>query len=401
MKNKVYLKKHLLLIIVIIIIFSISFIILRNYEYQIYLKETNYKINNLIYLLKDYNISNEEITNVLSNNNYNESYSNELGIFLNKENIIFNIDSEYKKITYINLSLILVVIILIILVFIHYNKKKDKELEKITKCIKRINNEDYKLEIENYEEGELSILRSELAKTTLMLKSIASNSVNDKINLKNYLEDISHQIKTPLTSILINLDNLIDNPNIDNITKEEFLRDIKRDVNNIEFLVLALLKLSKFDTNTIKYNRENIKVLDLINESVNNISNLADLKNIKIITNGKKDININCDFKWQVEAITNIIKNAVEYANRDTVINIDYEKNKIYTMINIKNEGKEIKKEELKHLFERFYHGNSSVGFGIGLNLAKAIIEKDNGNISVTSKDNITIFTIKYFNNML
>ena len=102
-----------------------------------------------------------------------------------------------------------------------------------------------------------------------------------------------------------------------------------------------------------------------------------------------------------MEAITNIIKNAVEYANRDTVINIDYEKNKIYTMINIKNEGKEIKKEELKHLFERFYHGNSSVGFGIGLNLAKAIIEKDNGNISVTSKDNITIFTIKYFNNML
>ena len=174
MKNKVYLKKHLLLILVIIIIFSISFIILRNYEYQIYLKETNYKINNLIYLLKDYNISNEEITNVLSNNNYNESYSNELGIFLNKENIIFNIDSEYKKITYINLSLILAVIILIILVFIHYNKKKDKELEKITKCIKRINNEDYKLEIENYEEGELSILRSELAKTTLMLKSIAS-----------------------------------------------------------------------------------------------------------------------------------------------------------------------------------------------------------------------------------
>ena len=307
MKNKVYLKKHLLLIIIIISIFSLSFIILRNYEYQIYLKETNYKINNLISLLKNNNISDEEIIKVLNENDYNETFSNTLGIDLTKENMIFNIDLKYKVITYINLCLILIVIGLIILIFIHYNKKKDYELEKITKCIKRINNEDYKLEIENYEEGELSILRSELAKTTLMLKSVASNSIKDKINLKNYLEDISHQIKTPLTSILINLDNLIDNPNIDNNAKEEFLRDIKRDVNNIEFLVLTLLKLSKFDTNTIEFNKQEIKVNALINECINNISNLADLKNIKVNVQGDKTIKINGDYKWQVEAITNII----------------------------------------------------------------------------------------------
>ena len=401
MKNKVYLKKHLLLIIIIISIFSLSFIILRNYEYQIYLKETNYKINNLISLLKNNNISDEEIIKVLNENDYNETFSNTLGIDLTKENMIFNIDLKYKVITYINLCLILIVIGLIILIFIHYNKKKDYELEKITKCIKRINNEDYKLEIENYEEGELSILRSELAKTTLMLKSVASNSIKDKINLKNYLEDISHQIKTPLTSILINLDNLIDNPNIDNNAKEEFLRDIKRDVNNIEFLVLTLLKLSKFDTNTIEFNKQEIKVNALINECINNISNLADLKNIKVNVQGDKTIKINGDYKWQVEAITNIIKNAVDYANNNSIINIDYEENKIYTVINIKNIGKEINKKDLKHLFDRFYQGNSSKGFGIGLNLAKTIIEKDNGSISVNSDKNTTIFTIKYFHNML
>ena len=401
MKNKVGIKKYLIIISIFIIVFILGFITLRNLEYQRYLKETNYKINNLYNFVKDKGISNEDIYDILNDDNYDDNLVSKLGIDLTKENIINNIDREYQIMTYINISLILLLVIIIILIFVYYNKLKDRELDKITKCIKKINNEDYKLELDSYEEGNLAILKSELAKTTLMLKNIANNSVNDKKNLKNYLEDISHQIKTPLTSILINLDNLIDNPNIDNETKDEFLRDIKRDVNNIEFLVLSLLKLSKFDTNTIKYNKEDRLVRDLINNSIDNISSLMDLKNIHIEVEGNRNIKVNCDFKWQVEAITNIIKNAIEYANENSTINIDYDQNKVYTIINIKNIGKAIKKEELKHLFERFYQGNNSTGFGIGLNLAKAIITKDNGSISVTSDDNITTFTIKYFNNML
>ncbi len=401
MKNKVGIKKYLIIISIFILVFILGFITLRNLEYQRYLKETNYKINNLYNFVKDKGISNEDIYDILNDDNYDDNLVSKLGIDLTKENIINNIDREYQIMTYINISLILLLVIIIILIFVYYNKLKDRELDKITKCIKKINNEDYKLELDSYEEGNLAILKSELAKTTLMLKNIANNSVNDKKNLKNYLEDISHQIKTPLTSILINLDNLIDNPNIDNETKDEFLRDIKRDVNNIEFLVLSLLKLSKFDTNTIKYNKEDRLVRDLINNSIDNISSLMDLKNIHIEVEGNRNIKVNCDFKWQVEAITNIIKNAIEYANENSTINIDYDQNKVYTIINIKNIGKAIKKEELKHLFERFYQGNNSTGFGIGLNLAKAIITKDNGSISVTSDDNITTFTIKYFNNML
>ncbi len=401
MKNNVCLKKYLIIISIFIIVFILGFITLRNLEYQRYLKETNYKINNLYNLVKDKGISNEDIYDILNDNNYDDNLVSKLGIDLTKENIINNIDREYQIMTYINISLILFLVVIIILIFVYYNKLKDRELDKITKCIKKINNEDYKLDLDSYEEGNLAILKSELAKTTLMLKNIANNSINDKINLKNYLEDISHQIKTPLTSILINLDNLIDNPNIDSETKDDFLRDIKRDVNNIEFLVLSLLKLSKFDTNTIKYNKEDRLVSDLISTSIDNVSSLMDLKNMHIEVKGNKNIKVNCDFKWQVEAITNIIKNAIEYANENSTINIDYDQNKVYTIINIKNTGKIIKKEELKHLFERFYQGNNSTGFGIGLNLAKAIITKDNGSIGVTSEDNITTFTIKYFNNML
>ncbi len=398
MKNDGYLKKHLLIICLIIILFSFIFLLLRNYEKNNYIQKTNYKINNLINLLEDNNVHKEDIINILMNDNYNDTYINELGIDLDKENIIYTLNKEYTKETYLNLIFIISIILSIILVFVHYNYKKDKELDKITKCIRRINNEDYKLDIENFEEGKLAILKSELAKTTLMLKNIANNSIEDKKYLKQSLEDISHQIKTPLTSILINLDNLIDNPTIDNNTKEEFLRDIKRDVNNIEFLVLNLLKLSKFDTNTVKLKKEVNNIFALISESINNVSNLADLKDIEFIVKGEKDLKINCDYKWQIEAITNIIKNAIEYSYPSSKILINYEQNKVYTKIQIANNGKIISKEEIQHIFERFYQGSNSQGFGIGLNLAKTIIEKDNGTINVSSTKDKTIFTIKYFN---
>ena len=98
-----------------------------------------------------------------------------------------------------------------------------------------------------------------------MLKEQAENSYNDKINLKSSLEDISHQLKTPLTSINIMLDNILDNPEMDDETKLDFITDIKRETNNINFLIQALLKLSKFDTNTVKFNNEENDLKQIIN----------------------------------------------------------------------------------------------------------------------------------------
>lgn len=126
------------------------------------------------------------------------------------------------------------------------------------------------------------------------------------------------------------------------------------------------------------------------------------MKNIKINLNGNKEIKVKCDFKWQVEAITNILKNCIEHSNTNSKISINYEENKIYSKIEIKDEGVGIDKEDLPHIFERFYKGknSSSDSIGIGLALAKSIIEKNNGYISVNSKLNEgSIFTIKYFKN--
>ena len=231
-----------------------------------------------------------------------------------------------------------------------------------------------------------------------MLKEQAENALKDKKNLKVSLEDISHQLKTPLTSILIILDNLIDDPDMEKSIREDFIRDIKREVSNINFLVQSLLKLSKFDASAITFIKEKRCISDIVNESIQNVSTLCDLKNIDIVWKGNKDIKMTCDFMWQVEAITNILKNAIDHSKENSEIHISYNQNNVYSSISILNEG-EIDKEDLPYIFERFYKGKnaSKDSIGIGLALSKTIIEKEGGTISVHSSNNKTNFIIKYY----
>ena len=211
----------------------------------------------------------------------------------------------------------------------------------------------------------------------------------DKIKLKESLEDISHQLKTPLTSITIMLDNILESSNMSAETRIEFIKDIKREVLNINFLVQTLLKLSKFDANSIEFTNSEVYVKELLDESMEKLSALCDLKNIKVNISGDNDIKVICDVKWQVEALTNIIKNSIEHSEQNSNIDITYDKNKMYTKIEIKDYGKGIAKEDLPHIFERFYKGKnaSSDSVGIGLALAKTIIEKNNGNIRVETEE--------------
>ena len=174
---------------------------------------------------------------------------------------------------------------------------------------------------------------------------------------------------------------------------------MKRLILNLNFLVNSLLKLARFDANTITFKEDNFLVDNLLNEVIENVNMLADLKNIKIIKNNNINNKLKGDFKWQVEAITNIIKNCIEHSKDNSFIEINHDENKLYTRIIIKDQGVGISKDDLKHIFERFYKGknSSSDSVGIGLALAKTIIEKDNGFITVTSKEGVgTTFIIKY-----
>ena len=400
MKNKINFKKYLIETFIISIILSIIFAFLNIYEYNVYKQHFNNKIALIISKVKEKYplVDNNDIVEILNNKEKTNNLFKEYGI-LESDSYILENKNAFNTFLIINISYLIISIIIILFVYLHYEKNRRKEIKEITKLVERINNSDYQINLNDLTEDELSILKNEIYKTTIILKERAELSHQDKLELKKSLEDISHQLKTPLTSMLIILDNLIDDANMKKSTQEEFIHDLKREVLNINFLVQNLLKLTKFDVNTVKFNRKDILVSNLIKEVMKNTATLSDLKNIVINVKGNKNIKLNIDYNWQIEALTNILKNCLEHSYNNSAVDIEYSENKAYTKIDITDYGVGITKNDLPHIFERFYQSENALNesMGIGLSLAKSIIEKDNGRVFVQSNNHKTTFTIKYF----
>ena len=402
MKNKEYLKKYLIQTLITIIVFLVLFLFVNQTQDREYKKNFNYKINAILEVVQEKypNVKKEELIDILNSKKSEENILLDYGYDIEKDFFIEENNKLNLKFNIIKMIIICLTFIIIIYIFVKSHLKSDKEIEKIIKCIEKINRKNYELELDELSEDKLSILKQEIYKTTVMLKENADNSLKDKINLKNSLQDISHQLKTPLTSINIMLDNIIDNPEMDIEIRQDFVKQIKREINNITFLVQSILKLSKFEANTITFNQEEVLVKKIINETVKNVSNLSDLKNVNIEINDRCKNKIKCDYKWQVEALTNILKNAIEYSYEGNKVIIDCEDNNVYTQIKIKDFGKGMDDDDTLNIFKRFYKGKdaSKDSVGIGLSLSKTIIEKDKGVVIVESKKGQgTTFIIKYF----
>ena len=395
MKNK---KKYSKLIMFTLITFGIIILLNVMLYYQVN-KNYNNKIVNIISTIKEKypEIKDDELFDTIKNNvktnNFNR-YSFDLdGIVLIKEN-----KTIFVSYFIILLFIYLIICLVYLTIIINNDKRKEKEISEVIKIIEEINNKNYSFKMKDINEEDLSLLKNEIYKTTIMLNEISEISKKDKKELEESLEDISHQLKTPLTSILIMIDTLLDDEDMDQNTREDFLRNMKREVMNINFLVKSILKLSRLDTNTVKFISKKESVKEIINEAILNVSLLSDLKNVKIETN-LSDSFITCDYKWQIEALTNILKNSIEHSYENNKVLIESSENNAYVKITIKDFGSGIVKEDINHIFERFYKGKDSDydSIGIGLALSKSIIEKQNGKISVESSDDGTTFIIKYF----
>lgn len=402
MKNKIELKKYIISTLIVFICLFILFLFLNIYEYKTYTKNFNNKISAIINVIKkDYpKITDKEIIKIINNDKIETNdFFNKYGIDVNNKSILIKNDRDYHKFLAINLSFLTITVVILLIIYIRYNYKKEKDIKDIIKCIEQINKKNYEIQIDSISEDELSILKNEIYKTTIMLKEAAENSSKDKLNLKKSLEDISHQLKTPLTSILVMLDNIIEDSNMEEKIRNDFIVDIKRNVLNINFLVQSLLKLSKFDANTVHFVKQENDLKTIVEESIKNVSTLCDLRNINIKLNIKENSKIICDDKWQIEALTNIIKNAIEHSKNNSNIIINIKNNNVYSMIEVIDFGEGIAKKDIKHIFERFYKckNTKTDSIGIGLALAKTIIEEDKGTISVESNKLETKFIIKYY----
>lgn len=388
---------------IIISFLFLSLFIISNYHFrQQYQTTNNLLLSSLINKIKTTypELSEIEIIEVLNNPELTEEdLFKKYGINIQNESLSIkqqNLNNQYFLFTIISILIYSLTIILIIII---YNKKEKAKINKITNYLKELNNHQYSLAIEDNQEEDLSLLKNEIYKTAITLNEQTLLLKKDKESLKDSLSDISHQLKTPLTSINLMIDTLRHQDNLSSTERRELLNNIHRKITNTNFLVHSLLKLSKFDANTIEFNRQNNSLSKILKEVLDNLSTLSDLKDIKINIKGSKDISLYCDYKWEVEALTNIIKNCIEHSNNSSKIDITYQKNDIFTKIIIQDNGCGISKKDLPHIFERFYKAQNSSkdSIGIGLSLAKTIIEKDNGYITVDSVINKgTTFTIKY-----
>lgn len=396
------LKKIILPVVYLIILLILIFLIVTNIQYNNYSKIIDSKVSGIINeIVKQYpNIKEEEIVKLLQNET-NIEENNVLSKYGYKENIkyINQLQDNMKISIKLDVLILSVFGIAIIILFIIYIKRQNSKINEINQYLKELNNKNYQLKIEDNSEDELSKLRNELYKTTILLKEVAEDSQKEKVNLSNSLADISHQLKTPLTSIRIMIDNIEENTNMDEKTRVEFIKDISKQIDWISSLVVSLLKLAKFDAGSIIMKNEDINLKQLIDNIISNLAILLEIKNINIVKKIDESIILRSDYKWQLEAFTNIIKNSIEHSNDNSNIYIEAENNSIFLKIIIRDEGNGIDKDDLKHIFERFYKAKNSSeeSIGIGLSLSKAIIEKANGYIKVNSeKGEGTTFEIKY-----
>ncbi|MDR4887372.1 HAMP domain-containing sensor histidine kinase [Fredinandcohnia sp. QZ13] len=284
-----------------------------------------------------------------------------------------------------------------------FTKWRYREIEKLSGYLRKIASGTYSLDVRDNHEGELSILKSEIYKVTLMLSEHSALLQQDKVKLTNAISDISHQLKTPLTSMMVMAD-LLGDAKLDDSKRAEFTNNIRVQLERIEWLVSSLLKLSKIDAGTVLFKKETVYVSELVERAIHPILVPIDIKQQNLKVHGEKEVSLVGDFNWTAEALINILKNCVEHTQNNGEISISFSENAMYTEIIVSDNGKGIAKEDLPYIFKRFYKGkNASEGsVGIGLAMAYSIIKNQQGDIEVKSAEGKgTQFFIKFYKQII
>ena len=261
------------------------------------------------------------------------------------------------------------------------------KIASLSQDIDRLLHGEENIRFDDYNEGELSVLGNEISKMTLRLVEQSKQLQKDKNYLANSLADISHQLKTPLTSLEI-LNAALAQENVDEEQRSALLQEQLLLLSRMEWLIAVLLKLSRLDAGTIEFEQKIFSMHELIQQATKTFDVTLDIKNITLHISDISEIQLAGDIKWLAEALSNVIKNCIESTPPGGEIQISAEENAMYVKICITDSGKGITKEDLPHLFERFYRGKnaSQNGVGIGLALAKTIITQQNGTITVENQ---------------
>ena len=287
--------------------------------------------------------------------------------------------------------------LLLMLIFCISTYKRYRRIASLADDINHVLHGDSPIDFDNYSEGELSILHSEIYKMTVRLREQQQKLISDKEYLADSLADISHQIRTPLTSINL----LVERLSASGLTDEyrhQLTNELYGLLDRIDWLITTLLKISKLDAGTVQFNKETVSLEMLINKSCAPLLIPIELRGQELIICAEG--NFYGDPAWTSEAVGNIVKNCMEHTPDGGKIEIEAAENALYSEIIIKDNGTGISPEDLPHIFERFYKGKDSDGksFGIGLALSRMIIAGQKGTVKAENRKNTgAMFTLRFY----
>lgn len=399
---------------IIILSFLFSLVLILNY----YIMKNNFNIlkndyynAQAVVIGKSYEINPNEISNVIlelkdDNSKYKDKGKEILNEYGYNNDLQFTyikpLKSKFNLIIRYNLLLNLILFLAMAIVFILLINRNNKRLNELTNIVEETIEGNFNKNTLKYEEGSYGKLAFAFEDLRKRLKSNIEVVTAKKEFLVNLLSDISHQLKTPIAALKM-YNEILEDETLSEDERIMFISNSKIQISRMEWLVQNLLKLAKLDAKAIEFHMEELEISNTINSCINSLYIKKEEKNIKIEF-VKNNIHIKYDENWISEALINIIKNAIEHSYESGRINIWIESSGLYVKIFIQDYGKGIDKKELPKIFNRFYkskNNKNKESVGIGLSLAKAIVEGHGGVINVESElDKGTTFEITLLKNI-
>ena len=299
-------------------------------------------------------------------------------------------------------AIVLAAGVLVLLVLIIDARSRYQAMERLSTELDEILHDNDRFLITECEEGELAILSSSIRKMTLKLKEQASKLTDEKKVLTDAIADIFHQMRTPLTSMRLSC-SMLSEEDIPYEERIRFVRGIKKQLERMQWLVETLLKMSKIEAGTVTFKKERLDVHELVQKACEPLLIPLELRDIKLKTE-TNNAGLTGDMDWLAEAIGNIVKNCMEHTPEGGQITINSEENAIFTVLTVEDTGQGFDKNDIAHIFERFYKGKNSgsESVGIGLALSRTIITGLDGTIKAENgKNGGARFEIRFYKNIV
>lgn len=373
------------------------------HDFKAQLLTNNYEIAG--YMLK-HGVSPSDVSNIFATQKTEQELSlgqeflKKLGYEVGISNRLFpDVNILLLRYRLILAMLVVIVSILILTAFFLYFRRQQNDIEKANDSINSFMNGNTVIQINGYEEGSLSKLFASVNEMATSLNAHIEREKYTKEFLKETISDISHQLKTPLTALRM-YNEIIQEESGNEETVEKFTGNIEKALTRMEILIQNLLKIAKFDSGTIIMNKKEKNIRVLMEKIISDFETRREQEHKNITLNGSNNVALYCDEVWITEAIGNLVKNSLDHMERGGEVKITWEETPAITRIIIKDNGAGIHPEDIHHIFKRFYRSRFSQdtqGIGLGLSLAKSIVEAHNGTITVESTlGNGSTFTLDF-----